>query len=223
MATIIRALLRLLAHRKWYFWHCVISNNSCCAFPTTTRTKLKLSDKCFVFGCRPIIFYFDSERINLASWTKTFRVQRNGSFYFYYLALVDNNTVTNRALLIYFWNQLFHCFRKWSDRSRCYYLSEQRKKWFENGRHLLNELLLCRRYISTHDFRWTNRCVIAWYFFRKSFSESVEPRRSVICRLCSGNLFVSLQYFQWKILKKKKNQTHHRRHLNHASSKHHGQ
>ncbi len=63
--------------------------------------------------------------------------------------------------------------------------------------HLLNELLLCRRYISTQDFRCTNRCVIAWYFFRKSFSESVEPRRSVISRLRSENSMKILSSFSW--------------------------
>lgn len=51
--------------------------------------------------------------------------------------------------------------------------------------YLQKELLLWRRYISTQDFRCTSRWVMAWYFLRKSFSESVDPRRSVGSRVRS--------------------------------------
>lgn len=66
----------------------------------------------------------------------------------------------------------------------------------KNRIHLLNELLVWRRYISTHDFRCTRRCVIAWYFFRKSFSDSVDGRRSEMSRTRSKKETYAIRSFQ---------------------------
>lgn len=76
----------------------------------------------------------------------------------------------------------------------------------EEKKYLPNVLLFWRLYISMQDRRWTRRCVSAWYFLRKSFSDSVEPRRSFRSYGWSGmttNRVVLVGYFspRWALLR----------------------
>lgn len=87
--------------------------------------------------------------------------------------------------------------------------------------YLQNELFAWRRYISTQDRRCTSRCVIAWYFLWKSFSESVESRRS-LGSLCWSVLYRmkpnKISFVQWILVwmwcfSKKMCRTHRANHL----------